>query len=181
MATPISLVRLGGIFLYVGAVSFGGLGATLTLIERSLVTRLGVMTQGDLTAALTHTKLLPGSTVVQVVAYLAWRLHGWLGSAVATVAFVLPSAVAMVALGYGYSYADALPGFVAIRRGVVAVVVALLLGTMARLAKQNLKHPLMRLLAIVAFAVVVAAPNASAWVVVAAGLLGLMIYRERAR
>jgi len=179
MATPISMIKLGGVFLYVGALSFGGLGATLALIERSLVTRLGVLTPADLTAALTHTKLLPGSTVVQVVAYLAWRLHGWPGSAVATAAFVLPSALAMVALGVGYAYADTIPGFAAIRRGVLAVVIALLLGTMARLAKSNLKGPLARLLAGVAFAVVVALPSASPWVVVGAGLLGLIVYRER--
>lgn len=176
-----SLVKLGGVFLYVGALSFGGLGATLALIERSLVTRLGVLTSGDLTAALTHTKLLPGSTVVQVVAYLAWRLRGWPGSAVATAAFVLPSALAMVALGVGYAYADAVPGFAAVRRGVVAVVIALLLGTMARLATSNLRGLLARLVAVVAFVVVVSLPSASPWVVVAAGLLGLMVYRERPR
>lgn len=181
MSTGISFARLGWVFLHIGALSFGGLGATLALIERSLVTRLGVLTPADLTAALTHTKLLPGSTVVQVVAYLAWRLRGWPGSAVATAAFVLPSALAMGALGYGYAYADALPGFAAIRRGVVAVVIAFLLGTMVRLATSNLKGPLARLLAVVAFAVVVALPSASPWAVVGAGLLGLMVYRERAR
>ena len=180
VVTIISLTRLGWVFLRVGALSFGGLGATLALIETSLVGRLAVLTGGDIAEALTHTKLLPGSTVVQVVAYLGWRLRGWPGSAVATTAFVLPSALAMVALGYGYVHADVLPRFAAVRRGVVAVVIALLLGTMARLAAQTLKTPSARLLALGAFAVVVALPGASPWVVVSAGLLGLLIYRERA-
>jgi chromate transporter len=179
MAPIISLTRLGWVFLRVGALSLGGLGATLALIETSLVGRVAVLTGGDITDALTHTKLLPGSTVVQVVAYLGWRLRGWPGSAVATTAFVLPSALGMVALGYGYVHADVLPGFAAVRRGVVAVVIALLLGTMARLAA-TLKTPSARLLALGAFAVVVALPGASPWVVVSAGLLGLLIYRDRA-
>jgi chromate transporter len=179
MTTSISLARVGWVFLHVGALSFGGLGATLALIETSLVTRLGVLTRSDVTGALTHTKLLPGSTVVQVVAYLGWRLRGWPGSALATAAFILPSALAMVVLGYGYVHADALPGFAAVRRGVVTVVIALLLGTMARLARQTLTATSARLLAVVAFAMVVALPSASPWVVVGAGLLGMWVYWGR--
>src|SRR5688572_19049871 len=75
MTTP----RLGAIFLRVGALAFGGLGATVALIERELVDRHNALTRDDIAAALTHTKLLPGSTVVQIVAYLGWRLGGWAG------------------------------------------------------------------------------------------------------
>ena len=78
------LLRLGWTFLRIGAVAFGGLGATLALLERELVERLHVSTKGQITEALTYTKLLPGSTVVQVVAYLGWRLGGWSASAVVT-------------------------------------------------------------------------------------------------
>jgi chromate transport protein ChrA len=56
------------------------------MIERELIDRRGVLTREDVTEALTYTKLLPGSTVVQIVAYLAYRLGGWGGSALATVA-----------------------------------------------------------------------------------------------
>jgi len=180
MTTAISLPRLAWTFLRVGALSFGGLGATLALIDTLLVTRLRVVSRADIADALTHTKLLPGSTVVQVVAYLGWRLGGWPGSVAAVTAFVFPSALAMVALAYGYTQADVLPGFVAVRRGVVAVVVALLLGTMARLAAQSSKGHGARWLALGAFAVVVVFPNSSLWVVVGAGVIGLIFYRERA-
>ena len=52
----------------------------------------------DVTAALTYTKLLPGSTGPQVVAYLGYTLGGWLGSAVATAAFLFPAALMMLVL-----------------------------------------------------------------------------------
>jgi chromate transport protein ChrA len=113
-------------FLRIGAVAFGGLGTTLTLIERELVHRRHVTTKEEIIEALTYTKLLPGSTVVQVVAYLGWRLEGWLDSALATAFFLLP--------------ADA-SGLVPIRRGVLAVVVGLLLMTMYNLAKPVLSSP----------------------------------------
>ena len=165
-------------FLRVGAFAFGGLGATIALIERELVHRGRWLTREDIAAALTHTKLLPGSTVVQVVAYLGWRLGGWPGSAIATMCFILPSALLMLGLAYGYAEVAATPGALAARRGVLAVVVALLLTTMFRLTAQVVRSPLARALAVGAFVAVALLPNASPWVVISAGLIGLVVFRD---
>ena len=75
-----SFLTLGHIFLRIGATAFGGLGAALALVERELVAKRQWLTAADVTEALTYTKLLPGSTVVQVVAYLGYKLGGWSGS-----------------------------------------------------------------------------------------------------
>src|SRR3989442_3218917 len=91
-----SVLALGWVFLRIGAIAFGGLGAALALVERDLVDKRRWLTPADLTEALTYTKLLPGSTVVQVVSYLGYKLGGWPGSALATAAFVLPSAPGML-------------------------------------------------------------------------------------
>ena len=178
MPQRISTLRLAWTFLRIGAASFGGLGATLVLIEQALVGRQGVASRGDVAEALTHTKLLPGSTVVQVVAYLGYRLGGWAGSGAAALSFLLPSALAMLLLAYGYTHIAELPGIASIRRGVVAVVVALLLGTMSRLAAQVLSTPLARGLAVGAFIVVCVLPRAAPWVVLIAGGIGLIAHRR---
>jgi len=99
----VSVLVLGGVFLRIGASAFGGLGAALALVERELVDKRRWLTPADLTEALTYTKLLPGSTVVQVVSYLGYRLGGWSGSAVATAAFVAPSLLS----GHGIQAATA--------------------------------------------------------------------------
>lgn len=171
-------LRLAAIFLRIGALGFGGLGATLALIERELVDRRNAVTRDDIAAALTHTKLLPGSTVVQVVAYLGWRLRGWPGSAIATLSFILPSALLMLSLAYGYAEIAATPALVAARRGVLAVVIALLLTTMFRLAAQVVRTPLTRAIALGAFTVVALLPGASPFVVLSAGIIGLVVYRD---
>jgi chromate transporter len=176
--TRMTTLRLGAVFLRVGALAFGGLGATVALIERELVGRHQALTRDDIAAALTHTKLLPGSTVVQVVAYLGWRLGGWPGSAIAAFGFILPSALLMLALAYGYAEVAATPGAVAARRGVLAVVIALLLATMFRLTAQVVRTPVARALAVGAFVIVALVPNASPWVVVSAGLIGLVVHRD---
>jgi chromate transporter len=170
--------RLGWTFLRIGTVAFGGLGATLTLIERELVERMHVVTKDEITEALTYTKLLPGSTVVQVVAYLGWRLGGWSASALITVCFLLPSAILMLVLGWGYSQVADVRGVVAMRRAVVAAVVALLLLTMYRLAKPVLRRPASIGLALIAFVVVTVFHVGVAWVVIGAGIVGVIAARR---
>jgi chromate transporter len=165
-------------FLHIGALAFGGLGATLALIERVAVQRAGLLSPEQLTEALTYTKLLPGSTVVQIVAYLGWRLRGWGGSAVATAAFLLPSAVCMTALAAGYDRIAGLPATAAIRQGVLAAVVALLVITMERLGRPLMTSLLPIVLGATAFLVVLVLNVSAVWAVVAAGIVGMVADRR---
>jgi chromate transporter len=174
----VSTLRLGWTFLRIGVVAFGGLGATLTLIESELIERKKAISKREMTDALTYTKLLPGSTVVQVVAYLGWRLGGWPGSALATACFILPSAVFMLLFAYGYSRMAHIPAIVSARRGVLAVVVALLVMTLYRFAKPVLTTPLTVTIALAAFVLVAGFNVSVALVVAAAGLLGLATIRK---
>lgn len=70
---PVTLRHLGWVFLRIGALAFGGLGAGLALIERDLVERRKLLAAEDVTEALTYTKLLPGSTLIQVVSFLGFK------------------------------------------------------------------------------------------------------------
>src|SRR6266566_1881265 len=69
-------IPLGWAFLRIGAMAFGGLGATLALLEHDFVKANGWPQSSDVAAAMAYTKPLPGSTVVQVVTFLGWRLGG---------------------------------------------------------------------------------------------------------
>ena len=126
---------LGWIFLYIGATAYGGLGTTLVLIERELVMKRGLLTPADVTEALTYTKLLPGSTGPQAIAYLGYKLGGWSGSALAMAAFILPSALLMVLLAGAYVATTALPAIGSAVNGLTAGVVGILLATTYRLAR----------------------------------------------
>lgn len=89
-------------FLKLGAQGFGGQGALLVLLVRELVERRAWLSEADITEAYTYTKLLPGSTVVQVVAFLGWKLRGATGVAASTVAFLLPPFFLMLAFAASY-------------------------------------------------------------------------------
>jgi len=162
-------------FLHIGATAFGGLGTTLALIERELVTKRGMLTPTEVTEALTYTKLLPGSTGPQAIAYLGYKLGGWSGSAVATAAFLLPSALLMVLLAGAYVATTALPAIGPAVNGLTAGVVGILLATTYRLGKPNIKEPLTWGIALVAFAIGAFLGISAALIVVAAGLLGVIL------
>jgi chromate transporter len=137
-----------------------------------------MLSREQLTEALTYTKLLPGSTVVQIVAYLGWRLHGWSGSALAAAAFILPSAVFMTVLAVGYDRLASLPATAPIRQGILAAVVALLVGTMERLARPLMTSPLPIVLGVAALLVVLVLNVSAVWAVVAAGIIGMLSDRR---
>jgi chromate transporter len=171
-----SLRTLGWVFLRIGAVAFGGLGAALALVERELVTKRQWLTTADVTEALTYTKLLPGSTVVQVVAYLGYKLGGWSGSALATVAFVFPSAVMMLGLAAVYVSATSVPAMRPALNGLTAAVVGLVLATTYRLGKTNIPDRITLGLALASIVAGVALGVSAAVIVVVAGLLGVGLY-----
>ena len=166
---------LGWMFLRIGATAFGGLGTTLALIERELVTKRGMLTPADVTEALTYTKLLPGSTGPQAIAYLGYKLGGWSGSALAMAAFLFPSALLMVLLAAAYVATTALPAIGPSVNGLTAGVVGILLATTYRLGKPNIKEPLTWGIALVAFGVGAFLGISAALIVVAAGLLGMVL------
>lgn len=165
--------QIGGLFLQVGLTAFGGLGATVAVMHRELVERRRVLTSGQVTEALAFTKPLPGSTVVQVVSYLGYRLGGWHGSAVATIAFLTPPSACMILLARSYGAARHLPGFSPALSGLVAAVVGLMAATTFRLGRANARDFFSCSIALATFAAVAGLRVNAALVVVVAGLLAL--------
>jgi chromate transporter len=171
------LPELGWALLRIGAVAFGGLGATLALLQRDLVDRRAWLRPKDVTEALAYTKPLPGSTVVQVVTFLGWRLGGWPGAIVATIAFLLPAFVLMTAAAAAVL---ALPDASVIRgalTGLQVAVIGLLAAALWRLARSEAGSvPLM----VVLLAAFIAGLFVNAALVVAAGAaIGVAVDRVK--
>ena len=163
--------------LRLGAVAFGGLGATLALLQRDLVEQRGCLSQRDIAEALAFTKTLPGSTGIQVVAYLGWRLQGWPGALLAAMAFITPAMVMMIGVA---AASLALPDTAWVRgalTGIQIAVIGLLVAALWRLAESEAKSAVLKAV-LVAGAVLGFFLNA-VFVVVGAGLLGAAIDRER--
>ena len=172
-----SLAQLWWQFTKIGVAAFGGLGVTLNLIERYLVKDRSVLTAQDVTESLIYTKFLPGSTGVQVVGYLGYRLSGWSGAALATGAFLLPAFLLMLALSIAYEEITVLLSDAATPalRGLTAAVAGILVATIYRLAKPTITTLAGGVVAVAACAVGIVLRINPAWIVLAAGTLGVLM------
>jgi chromate transporter len=172
-----SLAQLWWQFIRIGLAAFGGLGVTLSLIERYFVTEQRVLTAQDVTESLTYTKLLPGSTGVQVVGYLGYRLRGWAGAALGTTAFLLPAFLLMLLLAALYEEITAGLGDAATPalRGLTASVAGILVATIYRLAKPTITTVMGVAVAVTACAVGITLGISPAWVVIGAGVTGILM------
>jgi chromate transporter len=169
----IRLETVAWIFLRIGATGFGGLGTMLSLLERELVEGRRLLTRDDLAEAVAVTRLLPGSTVVQVTAHVGYALKGWPGSLVATAAFLAPSVLAMFGLAVGYDAVVARPASAPALGGLTAAVVGLVAATGFRIARATLQRPRAGALAMAAFTAGAAWGVSAAAVVAIAGLMGI--------
>jgi chromate transporter len=178
-----SLAQLWWQFIKIGVAAFGGLGVTLSLIDRYLVKARGVLTAQDVTESLTYTKFLPGSTGVQVVGYLAYRLGGWAGAALATSAFLLPAFLLMLLLSILYVEFTVLLADAAAPalRGLTAAVAGILVATIYRLAKPTIATVAGAAIAVAACAAGIALRISPAWIVLAAGIMGILSPRSFAQ
>lgn len=120
-------------WLRMGLLSWGGPGAQIAMLEQECVGKRGWLTTDAFARALGLCMFLPGPEAQQLVAWIAWRTHGWRGAAVATVGFVLPGLVACGVLAWLYvvgSGWELLPGVFAGARAAVAGVILVVGGKM---------------------------------------------------
>lgn len=176
-ARPRSLVSLILVSLRLGAAAFGGLGATLALLQRELVERRGWLQARDIKDALAFTKPLPGSTVVQVVAFLGWRLAGWPGAVVAAVAFLSPATVLMTIAAAATLALPDTPSTRGALAGVQAAAVGLLAAAFWRLVRDEAGSR--QSLAVVTAAFVAGLFVNAALVVALAAAAGVVLNRAR--
>ena len=171
------VAAIGWALLRVGAVAFGGLGATLALLRSALVDRQKWLAESDISEALAYTKLLPGSTGIQVVAYLGWRLRGWAGALAAAVSFIAPAAALMIAVAAASLALPDEPWIHGALGGIQVGVVGLIAAAMWRLARASARGAVLTavLLASAALGFIVHAVA----IVVGAGLVGALLYRPR--
>jgi chromate transporter len=174
-----SLFVLGWELLKLGAFAFGGLGSTLALLQRRLVDERGWLQASDVSEGLAFTRALPGSTGIQVVAYLGHRLRGWPGALVAAVTYIAP-ATALMILAAAFSLA--MPDHPAVDRALTGLqvgVVGLLAASMWRLGRSEANDK-PRMAVLLACAVLGFFVNA-VLVIALAGAVGALVTQEKAR
>ena len=167
-----SLWQLTRYFLKLGALGFGGPVALVGYMHRDLVERRGWIAEADYKEGLALAQIAPGPLAAQLAIYLGYVHYRVLGATAAGFAFVLPSFLMVLALGWAYQAFGGLPWMQAVFYGVGAAVIGIMAISAHKLATKNLKSDrlLWAIFAVLALLTIVT-QSEIAWLFIAAGLL----------
>jgi chromate transporter len=139
-----TLVPLVGYFLKLGTIGFGGPVALVGFMHRDLVERRRWVTEDTYRLALAFAQIMPGPLAAQCAIALGYFEQGFLGAALISLAFVLPSFVMVVALSVAYVAFGGLWWMQALFYGIGAAVIAIIAIAAYKLSRTtNKRDPLL--------------------------------------
>lgn len=172
--TVVSFGEAFRFWLKLGFISFGGPAGQIAIMQRELVENRKWIEQDDFLHALNYCMLLPGPEAQQLATYIGWRMHGTKGGIVAGALFVIPSIFFLLALSYIYAAYGNLPQVSAVLDGFKAVVVAIVVEAVLKIAKKAFKTHWHIVIAILAFAAIYFFQIPFPLIVLGAAILGII-------
>lgn len=136
----LSLPRLFGVWLLLGLQSFGGGGATLTLIRRAVIERYHWLTEEEFTRDWALCQVCPGINLTAFTILVGRRIAGWRGVVVCLVGLLLPSVACTILLTAGYASLRDSPLMKAALKAVVPASVGLGLLSAYELARPPIRQ-----------------------------------------
>ncbi|WP_211454305.1 chromate transporter [Collimonas antrihumi] len=125
-------------FLRLGTFGFGGPVALVGYMHRDLVERRGWISESDYKEGLALAQIAPGPLAAQLGIYLGFVHFRIRGATVAGLAFVLPSFLMVVALGWAYVGFGGLAWMQSVFYGVGAAVIGIMAISAHKLASKNI-------------------------------------------
>jgi chromate transporter len=159
-------------FLRLGALGFGGPVALVGFMHRDLVEQRAWITEADYKEGLALAQLAPGPMAAQTAIYLGYVHYRIAGATLAGLAFVLPSFLMVVALGWAYSRFGGLGWMQAVFYGVGAAVIGIIAISAHKLTTKSVgRDKLLWAIYLLLATVTVVTESEIAWLFLAAGVL----------
>jgi chromate transporter len=163
-------------FLKLGTIGFGGPVALVGYMHRDLVDTRKWITEDDYKEGLALAQLAPGPLAAQLAIYIGYIDFRIIGATIAGVAFVLPSFLMVVGLGFAYVKFGGLPWMQAVFYGVGAAVIGIIAVSGYKLTKKTIGKDWLRWLIFSGLAIVTAiTENENIWLILLSGIIVLLI------
>ncbi len=158
--------------LRLGTLGFGGPVALVGYMHRDLVERRGWISEADYKEGLALAQLAPGPLAAQLGIYLGYVHYRIVGATLAGLAFVMPSFLMVVALGWAYQRFGGLSWMQAVFYGVGAAVIGIIAISARKLTLKSVgKDKLLWAIYLLLAAVTVVTESEVAWLFIASGVL----------
>src|SRR5258707_8426741 len=123
---PYTLWQLVRYFLRLGTLGFGGSVALVGYMQRDLVEQRAWIAEADYKEGLALAQLCPGPLAAQLAMYLGYIRYRILGATLVGLAFIWPSFLMVVVLGWLYTLYGGLTWMQAVFYGVGASVIGII-------------------------------------------------------
>jgi len=158
--------------LRLGALGFGGPVALVGYMHRDLVEQRGWVSEADYKEGLALAQMAPGPLAAQLAIYLGYVHHHILGATLVGIAFVVPSFLMVVALGWAYVEFGGLQWMQAVFYGVGAAVIGIIAISAYKLTKKSVgKDSLLWAIYLTLAAVTIITKSEIAWLFIASGII----------
>ena len=167
--------------LKIGCVAFGGGYTIIALLENEFISKRKWIDQDEFLDAAAIAESTPGPIAINAATYIGYKLKGFTGAVIATVAMCLPSFVIMYLVSLFYEQFMEIALVAAAFKGIQICVVYLIASAGLKMLKKMKKTPVN----IAVFSVTGAGMIlltlfdvrvSSVWFIFAAGLLGLAVF-----
>ncbi len=159
-------------FLRLGTLGFGGPVALVGYMDRDLVERRQWFTEADYKEGLALAQLAPGPLAAQLAIYLGFVHFRIRGATLAGIAFVLPSFLMVLALGWAYRAFGGLVWMQAVFYGVSSAVIGIIAVSTWKLSAKNIgKDRLKWLIFAFSATLTIATQSEEVWLFLGAGVL----------
>lgn len=165
-------------FLKIGATSFGGFIALVSVIQDQMVARDKIIKEEVILDGISLASVLPGPLAVNVSTYVGYSLLGLRGGLIAMFAVLLPSFLLVWGLSAFYFSYGSLPAISHIFAGILPAVSAVIIAVALRMSKQAIsdwKQGLVALGAGLAL-LLIGGFFTTLGVMIAGGILGILLY-----
>ncbi|WP_147077077.1 chromate efflux transporter [Methylobacterium haplocladii] len=170
----VTLAEATRVWARIALLSFGGPAGQIAVMHRILVDERRWIGEQRFLHALSYCTLLPGPEAQQLAIYIGWLMHRTAGGLIAGILFVLPGAVAIMALSLVY-VAFGQTGLVAgFFFGLKCAVLAVVLQAVVRVGSRALRNGTLRAIAALAFFAIFVLSVPFPLIVLAAGIAGYL-------
>ena len=172
LAHGVSMRAAFFVWLRVAALSFGGPAGQIAVLHRILVEEKRWVSENRFLHALNYCMLLPGPEAQQLATYIGWLMHRTRGGIMAGGLFILPGAIAIMALSIIYALYGNVGIIAGLFFGLKAAVLAIVLQAVFRVGKRALKNNVMQAIATAAFVAIFFFNVPFPFIILCAGLIG---------
>ncbi|MDR6406745.1 MULTISPECIES: chromate transporter [Paraburkholderia] len=170
---------LGQLVLYMlrlGAFGFGGPVALVGYMHRDLVEEKNWISESDYREGLALAQMMPGPLAAQLGIYMGYVHYRIVGATLAGIAFILPSFLMVVGLGWAYAHFGGLSWMQAAFYGVGAAVVGIIAMSAYKLTTRTIGgNRLLWAIYLTLAAVTVITESEIAWLFIAGGVVNWFV------